>query len=228
MSDPSTASATVNVIVTVTEVNEAPLFDEDAPSVLRVREKTDPPVFTLDDGDTLVTPNTYAATDQDNNDTCCTYSVTGADRSAFVIDSSGTLSFRAGRKPDFEKKDSYSIAIVARSGDGSRRSTATLNVTVNVVDAEDVGEIFPSQRQPQLGIEIHATASDSDGGVTITRWVWERSAEIAVNDRGVPLVGCRDYSGEWTPIVGASSAVYTPRATDVGRFLRARQSTWTT
>ena len=222
VSDPSTASATVNVIVTVTEVNEAPLFKEDAPTVLRVRENTDPPVFTLDDGDTLVTLNTYAATDQDGSDTCCTYSVTGADRSAFGIDSTGTLSFRAGRKPDFEKKDSYSIAIVARSGDGSRRSTATLDVTVNVVDAEDVGEIFLSQRQPQLGIEIHATASDPDGGVTITRWVWERPAEITVDDRGRPSVRCRDYPGDWDPIVGVSSAVYTPRPADVGRCLRAR------
>ena len=148
--------------------------------------------------------------------------MTGADRSAFVIDSSGTLSFRAGRKPDFEKKDSYSIAIVARSGDGSRRSTSTLDVTVNVVDAEDVGELFPSQRQPQLGIEIHATASDPDGGVTITRWVWERPAEITVDDRGRPSVRCRDYPGDWTPIDGASSAVYTPRLADVGRCLRAK------
>ena len=217
VSDPSTASATVNVIVTVTEVNEAPLFDEDAPSVLKVRENTDPPAFTLDDGDTLVRPKTYAATDQDCGDTCCTYSVTGADRSAFVIDSSGTLSFRAGRKPDLEKKDSYSIAIVARSGDGSRRSIATLDVTVNVVDAEDVGEIFPSQRQPQLGIEIHATASDEDGGVTITSWVWERSEEVTVNERGAPSAECRDEQAtpgidvvrDWTPITGASSAVYT-------------------
>ncbi len=77
----------MNVIVTVTEVNEAPLFKEDAPTVLRVRENTDPPVFTLDDGDTLVRPKTYAATDQDGGNTCCTYSVTGVDRSAFAIDS---------------------------------------------------------------------------------------------------------------------------------------------
>ena len=36
VSDPSTASATVNVIVRVTDVNEAPAFDEDAPVALRV------------------------------------------------------------------------------------------------------------------------------------------------------------------------------------------------
>ena len=43
VSDPSTASATVNVIVRVTEVNEAPAFDDDAPTLLSVVENADPP-----------------------------------------------------------------------------------------------------------------------------------------------------------------------------------------
>ena len=38
VSDPSTASATVNVIVRVTNVNEPPSFDEEVPTLLRVRE----------------------------------------------------------------------------------------------------------------------------------------------------------------------------------------------
>ena len=41
VSDPSTASATVNVIVRVTNVNEPPAFDEDVPTVLRVDEIPD-------------------------------------------------------------------------------------------------------------------------------------------------------------------------------------------
>ena len=38
VSDPSTASATVNVIVRVTEVNEPPAFKDDAPTLLSVVE----------------------------------------------------------------------------------------------------------------------------------------------------------------------------------------------
>ena len=49
-SDPSTASAIVNVIVKVTEVNEPPAFDEDAPTLLSVVENTDPPVITIRHG----------------------------------------------------------------------------------------------------------------------------------------------------------------------------------
>ena len=78
VSDPSTASATVNVIVTVADVNEPPHFvNEDAPTLLRVREnqKDDegdpvvPPVITFGDSDTRVDAGTYAVTDLDVDET---------------------------------------------------------------------------------------------------------------------------------------------------------------
>ena len=225
VSDPSTASATVNVVVTVTEVNEPPLFDEDAPTVLRVRENTVPPVLTFGYSDTPVSAATFAVTDQDGSvtgpggydDTAYAYSVSGTDRNVFAISSDGTLSFRASHRPDFEKKSSYSISIAASSGVGSRRLTTSLNLTINVVDAEDAGTVVLSQRQPQVGVQIHAMASDPDGDVTITRWLWELSGQS-------PLAGCRNVgAGDefWDPIPGASSSVYVPKPSDVGRCLRA-------
>ena len=229
VSDPSTASATVNVIVTVTEVNEAPHFvNVNPPTVLRVRENPkDQPVITLEDGETPVPAGTYAVTDQDGSvagpdgydDTSYTYSVSGADRRYFTFDSTGVLSFKAGREPDYEERSSYSITVTARSGEDSRRLTATLDVTIDVADTEDAGEISLSQRQPQVGFEIHATLSDPDGGVTITSWEWEWSAEIAVDDGG-PLADCGDDPGGWTPLGGAMSAVYAPKPADVGTCLR--------
>ena len=227
VSDPSTASATVNVIVRVTEVNEAPHFDEDAPAVLRVRENADPDITFGDDG-TPVDADTYAVTDQDGGDTTFAYSVTGDDREVLAFDSSDILGFMADHKPDFEEKSSYSITVVARSGTGFRRRSSTLDVTIEVVDTEDVGEVSLSQRQPQEGIDVHATVSDPDGGVSIKRWEWERSSEITVDDTGTPSAECRDDPDTlgievvdgWTPIDGASSAVYTPKLVDVDRCLR--------
>ena len=218
------------MIVTVTEVNEPPLFDEDAPTVLRVRENVDPPVITLEDGETAVPAGTYSVTDQDGSvvgpdaydDTYYTYSVSGADHRYFTIDSAGALGFRAGREPDYEKKSSYAITIVARSGEGSRRLTAMLDMVIEVVNTHDVGQVSLSQRQPQVGYEIHAMLSDQDGGVTIARWVWERSAEIAVDGGGALSARCRDDPGGWTPIGGAASAVYAPQPDDVGKCLRVR------
>ncbi len=221
VSDPSTASDTVNVIVRVVEVNEPPLFDEDAPTALRVRENVVPPVITLEDGETPVGVDTYAVIDEDGSvtgsdgydDTSYTYSVSGSDSPAFAFNSDGVLSFRAAWKPDFETKSSYSITIVARSGQGARDMNSTLDVTIEVVDTEDAGTVSLSQRQPQVGIEILATLSDPDGGVNLTRWVWERSDET-------PPAACRSYTGGWTPIERASSAVYAPQPADVGRCLR--------
>ncbi len=227
--DPSTASATVNVTVRVTDVNEPPDFDEDAPTLLRVSENAGPPVIVFGDGDARVDADTFAVTDQDAGDTTFTYSVTGDDRELLGFDDSNILRFMESHEPDFEEKSSYSITVTARSGVGARRLSATLDVTVEVVDTEDAGEVSLSQRQPQVGIAVHATPTDPDGGMRIRRWVWERS-EIAVVDGGTPSAECRedpdmpgiDVVGGWTPIDEASTAVYTPMPADVGRCLRAR------
>ena len=239
VSDPSTASATVNVIVTVTNVNEPPAFDEKAPTLLRVTEGT---VAPLSYGDATspatVSANTFAVTDQDGSiddgpnsydDTSYTYSVTGADSDVLAFDGNDVLVFIAGHEPDYEERSSYSITIVARSGEGPRRLSATLDVTIEVVDGEDAGEVALSQREPQIGRAVHATVSDPDGGVRVSRWTWERSEKITVADEGTPSAECRDDPGTpgigvvggWTPIGGASSPVYTPKQADVGKCLRA-------
>ena len=190
VSDPSTASVTVNVIVTVTNVNEPPEFDEDVPTLLRVKENQKDsndqpiqPVITLEDGETPIATTTFVATDQDSGDTSVSYRLSGTDRSAFTI-GGGNLAFKTTHRPDFEYRSSYSITITARSGTGARRLSTSLDVTVEVVDTEDPGTVALSQRQPEVGIAIHATATDADGGVIVSRWVWERSAVVTVNADG--------------------------------------------
>ena len=222
VSDPSTASVTVNVIVTVADVNEPPEFDEDAPTLLRVEENQKhqndqdvvPPVITLEDGETPVPATTFVATDQDSGDSTVSYSLSGADRAFFTIGrTTGTLAFKSTHKPDFENRSSYSITITARSGSGERSLSTALDVTVEVVDTDDPGTVALSQRQSEVGIRIHATAADADGGVIVRRWVWEQSTEVDA---------CQGIAEEdWTPIIGISSAVYAPRQADSGRCLRA-------
>ena len=239
VSDPSTASAIVNVIVTITEVNEPPAFHDDAPTLLSVVEKVneDPPDIKIEHSGASIDADTYAVADQDGSvsdpdgydDTTYAYSVSGVDGDDFVFDRSGELTFKAGHEPDFEDQSSYSITVVAHSGEGARRLSASLDVIIEVVDGEDAGAVVLSQRQPEVGIAIHATASDDDGGVTIRKWVWELSEEVGVSARGLPLKECLDNTpfidtvdaDSWTPIPGATSAVYAPKADDVGRCLRA-------
>ena len=227
VSDPSTASVTVNVIVTVTEVNEPPAFKDEAPTLLSVVENADPLVMKEGRSGPAIKDDTYEVTDQDGivtgtdgyDDTTYTYSVSGVDGDDFVLGSSGKLTFKTGHEPDFEDRSSYSITVVAHSGEGARRLSATLDVIIDVVDGEDAGAVLLSQRQPEVGIAIHATTSDDDGGVTIRKWVWEWSDEFRVID------GVRECQDEdetpWTKIAEAESAVYIPKLADVGRCLRA-------
>ena len=102
--------------------------------------------------------------------------MSGTDRSAFTI-GGGTLAFKVTHKPNFENRSSYSITIRATSGGLS----TTLDVTVEVEDTDDPGTVALSQRQPEVGIAILATATDADGGVIVRRWVWERSDPITVD-----------------------------------------------
>ena len=162
--DPSTASATVNVIVKVTKVNEAPTFDEGAPTLLRVRENADPSTSTLEDGETPIPSPSPIKTAKSRAPTALTTPTTRT-RCPVPIDSTGVLGFRTNREPDFEEKSSHLIIILARSGEGSRRLTARLGVAIEVVNTHDVGEVQLSQRQPQVGIETLATLCDPDGGV---------------------------------------------------------------
>ena len=225
--DPSTASATVNIIVRVADVNEAPAFYENAPTLLRVEENVDPPVISIGLGGPPIDAATYAVTDQDGiftgphpyDDTTYTYSVTGVDSGVLTFDSDGVLNSRTGHAIDYEEKSSYAITIVARSGDGPRKLSTALDVTIEVVDGKDVGYVVLSKREPQVGRVVHARVRDPEGGVNINRWVWVR----AVSDGLVPSARCGDLGvdGGWVLIGEPSSSVYVPKPVDVGRCLRA-------
>ena len=203
----------MNVIVRVTEVNEPPAFD-DAPTLLSVVENEGLAGHQGWAHGPLIDASTYAVTDQDGADTTTyTYSVSGADGEDFAFEN-GILTFKTGHEPDFEDQSSYSITVVAHSGEGARRLSATLDVIIDVVDGEDAGAVVLSQRQPEVGIAIHATASDDDGGVTIRKWVWEWSDEV--RETGSVRECQDDPETDWTAIAEAESAVYIPKLADVG------------
>ncbi len=68
------------------------------------------------------------------------------------------------------------------------------------------GEVTLSSTTSEVGVELTATLTDPDGGVLNKVWEWERSAA--------------QDPPSWTPISGATSASYTPTATDAGKLLR--------
>ncbi len=164
------------------------------------------------------------ATDPDGNNTL-TWSVSGLDAAAFRIGASldgatGSLYFNSS--PNFEnpgdlddpdtlnvneaRDNTYQVTVTAT--DPSNASDSIV-VTVSVTNVDEPGAVTLSSNQPQVDTALTAVLTDPDGGVTGLSWQWARS---------------EDGSSGWTNIPGATSASYTPTATDAGSYLRTTAS----
>ena len=79
----------------------------------------------------------------------------------------------------------------------------TYDVTIEVTDVEEPGEIaFSPEEVPETGVQIAATLADPDGSVSGETWLWQRSEDGESEEPA------------WDDISGATSATYTPSATD--------------
>ena len=199
----------IDVTITVTDVNEAPVFDASLPTTYRAAENTPRgqriEVFSAMDPDTL-TPD-YAD---------LTYSLSGTDAAVFFLDPiTGELQTR--EPLDYESRSAYQVTVAVRDGrdaDGVEDLTETdaeLAVTISVLNVDEAGMVALSSSLPQEKRALTATLSDLDGGLNAITWQWARSPDQTT----------------WTDIPGAMSsgaltATYTPGATDVGQYLRAR------
>ena len=164
------------------------------------------PTFTVNENARSGTVGTVTATDPESE--AITYSVGGSDATAFNEDftlgsTSGAITVRSGATIDHESKSSYAVMVTATD---TASVTATANVTINVRNLEERGEVTLSASTPRVGRELTAALSDPDGGVRSESWSWLRAST---------------RNGAFTPISGAVSANYTPVRADAGRFLRA-------
>ena len=122
--------ATLDVTVTVTDLNEGPEIRETSTNTaITVRENHDQVLFT------------YSATDPEDPDAEITrWSVIGRDGGDFTINEAGKLTFR--NPPDFERPadsnrdNTYEVTV--RASDG--RNYGTLNVTVTIEAVDEAPE----------------------------------------------------------------------------------------
>ena len=170
-----------------------------------------------------------------------TYSLEGADKDKFQLsattsdnDTTGvTLSFKSDQKVNYEKQDEYEITIVAED-DSVPEGRGTLDVTVNVTNEEDTGDVILSQREPQVGKELVATLEDQDGNLHGQSWQWYRDAGAVTADSELVAVNatptdpnnglCTAATGAGTlcRIENATSPNYTPVQLDRDKKLAAR------
>ncbi len=129
---------------------------------------------------------TYTALDPDHtpdrtiigpDDGELTWLLTDRDADAFALHGHGptrTLHFR--QPPDFEAQSTYRVAVVL-TDHGSL--SATVAVSVTVVNVDEPGTIAFSTNQPTVGEPITAVLTDPDGGVTSVGWTWSSGAGTA-------------------------------------------------
>ena len=122
-------SATYDVTVTVTGVNEAPMFAED-PAMREVAENSAA-------GENVGDPVT--ATDPE--DDTLTYALGGDDAASFAIDpATGQISVGEGTELDFESEmTTYTVTVTATDGEGLYDM---VTVTINVTDVNDQMPMF--------------------------------------------------------------------------------------
>ena len=155
----------LNVTVDVTNVNEAPTFNEGTSTTRNIDENS---AAGTNVGSRVI------ATDQDGD--TLTYSLSGTDEDAFDIDgSTGQLSVASGVTIDYETKNSYSVTVSVRdskdaSGTADTAIDATIAVTVTVTDVNDA-PTFNDGTSTTRNIDENATgdiggavgATDQDG-----------------------------------------------------------------
>ena len=179
--DNNGGTATIDVTITVADVNEPPEFSVETASRTIAENTTT--------GVAIGAPVTAA--DPDTGDTPA-YTLGGTDATFFDIDAStGQLQTQAAL--DYETKSGYTVTVTASDG----TLTATVDVTVTVTNIDEAGTVALSTNQPSARAEITAALTDPDEGVTGAVWQWERSS-----DGNTDWAGIGTSSPSYTPVDG--------------------------
>ena len=146
-------TATINITINVSDVNEAPTFTDGDSITREIAENTSA-------GENIGTVVT--ATDPDND--TLTYSLGGTDASAFALEST-TGQLRTSSALDYETKSLYTLVLTASDGN----LTDTITVTINVTDVQEraeqqVGEVeTPTNNDPVFTEGSTATRTVLEG-----------------------------------------------------------------
>ncbi|MBC6411232.1 MAG: cadherin domain-containing protein, partial [Ekhidna sp.] len=151
-------SDTQMITVTVTDVNEAPVFSSGS--------------FTLTIGEDAATDANVgaavAAVDPDEDGV--TYTLTGEDSGDFSIDGNGQITVASTL--DRETTSSYTLTVTATDDDATNSLSATAAVTINVTDVNDNAPKITSDNAKKVAENtttvLTVVATDADANTTLT------------------------------------------------------------
>ena len=143
-------TASQPLTVTVTDVNEAPIF-------------TSSPSFSVAENETSV--GNVSASDQDSADSVIDFSLDGTHHALFTLTADGALSFN--NAPDFENPqggasddaNTYALTVTVTSGTGDRAMSTDQPLTVTVTDVNEA---------PIIGGKAAVTFAENDNSDVAT------------------------------------------------------------
>ena len=178
-------SASIDVTITVIDVNEGPVITGPAEAEYAENGTGPAAAFTAADPE-IAGAITWSLKDDDATDD---------DAADFAIDkSSGVLSFK--KSPNYEMATgggeggtakTYTVTVVATDADGMPSEE---EVTIEVTNVEEAGKVTLDKVAPYPGVALMASLNDPDLGVSASEWQWARS---------------RNENGSYTDIEGASA-----------------------
>ena len=202
------------VTIHVTDVDEKPTFNNDQPA-----ENVTGDMIAENATETDLTIATYTAMDPEGENV--TLSLMGDDAGLFELaadmedanDVGQVLSFK--KSPDFEmpgdRNTDNLYEVTVRASDGTLNADRMVVVKVTNVDNED-GQVALSSEEALVGVELTATLTDLEGGISASGQITDESWTWVTGDTATTATDL---------IPNATSSTYTPVAADAGMYLRA-------
>ena len=182
--DPDRASASIDVTIMVTDVDEAPeIAGDDITKDYPENGSAQVARFTASDPEDRMVYWSVLADDANFNQIDDVDAADAADADHFMINSDGVLSFKFS--PDYEmpmggtdNTNTYKVVVVASDdppGAGDMIMMGYKKVTVNVTNVQETETITLSAQRAQVGAELTATYNDLDNerpSTAILMWKW--------------------------------------------------------
>ena len=109
---------------------------------------------------------------------------------------------------DADTDNTYMVTLKANDGE----NMDTHDVTVMVTNMKEDGTVMLSSMTPVVGVELTASLTDLDGGISDVTWTWDTSSDMST---------WADGSGTATTSMDMMKSTYTPVMADDGMYLRA-------
>ena len=204
--EPMAYSVDLPVTINVRDLNETPV--ESQPLTIA----GDAAVSDYAEGQADTTVGVYNATGGSADS--ATWTLSGTDMDDFMLDpdtggASVTLKFMS--VPDFDTPTDANmdnVYMVTLTAEANGVTAPSLDVTVTVTNADEMGSVMVTPTPAVGGTELTASLTDPDGGVTNIVWDWW------VDD-------AMDGTFE-EQIAGELSATFTPTTDQEGRYIKAR------